>query len=254
MKRFLICLTAFALLSGVTSSAEARRGTPPLSLIGGAPDFDGVDHLVLPTPDLDMVFAKDREAVGRVRVAETIAVGRTMAEIGTWDKLAGGRRWRLRVSSPGAYFLSFQLSDLRLPPGAEMHFVSVARNYYDGPYSARHNNDEGVFGSPMVPDDSALIEVWIPAKTAMPAFSIDSVSWGYKNFRNILSVPFRDGREVKLPKDVRPFAKAAGCIDQRCPEGDPYEAQSRSVAEGFDGNFICSGSVLNSTDNNCNEY
>lgn len=255
MKRLLICLTALALLLGVTSSAEARRGTPPLSLIAGAPDFESVDHLVLAAPDLDLVFAKDRETVGRIRVAETLAIGRTMDEVGTWEKLAdGARHWRLRVTSPGAYFLSFQLSDLKLPAGAEMHFISVERNFYDGPYTSRHNNDGKVFGSPMVPDDSAVIEVWVPAGTKMPALRIDSVSWGYKNFRNILAVPFRDGREVKLPKDVRAFAKAAGCIDQRCPEGDPYEAQSRSVAEGYDGTFICSGSVLNSTDNNCNEY
>ena len=256
MKKLVICLTVCVLMLGVTGSAEGRRGTPPGMLIGGAPDFDAVEHLILATPDLDQVFAKDRETVGRVRVAESIGVGRSMAELAAWEVLAdGSRRWRLRVSSPGAYFLSFQLSDFRLPPRAEMHFISVERNYYDGPYGTRNNNAARAFASPMVPSDSAVIEVWIPARARVPDFRLEAVSWGYKNFRNILSVPFRDGRPVRLPEDVRPFNKAAaGCIDQRCSAGDPFEDQSRSVAEGFDGNFICSGSVLNSTDNDCSEY
>ncbi len=256
MKKLLICLTVLAMVLGLASSAVARRGTPPLTLLGGGtPDFDSMHHLRLPTPDLDKVFAKDRATFGRVRVAETIPVGRTMDEIGTWEELDDGSlRWRLRVSSAGAYFLSFQLSHFRLPKGSEMHFVSVERNYYEGPFGASHNGPGG-FGSAMVPDDSALIEVWVPADAKFrPNFQIESVSWGYKNFRNILSVPYRDGREVRIPQKVRQFAYKAACIDQRCPAGEPYEAESRSVAEGYDGNFICSGSVLNSTDDNCTEY
>ncbi len=256
MKRFVICLTVCILVLGVTGSAEGRRGTPPLSLLRGAPDWGAVDHLVLPTPDLDAILAKDRAAIGRVRVAESIAVGQTMAELAAWEKLAdGSQRWRLRVSSTGAYFLSFQLSDFRLPAKAEMHFISAERNYYDGPYTARHNNPEAFLASPMVPSDSAIIEVWIPAGARRPDCRLEAVSWGYKNFRNILSVPFRNGREMTVPAKVRTFGtKAAGCIDQRCPAGDPFEAQSRSVAESYDGNFICSGAVLNSTDNDCTEY
>ncbi len=256
MKQLVISLTVCVLVLGVTGSVEARRGTPPQSLVGGAPDWSAVEHLVLPAPDLDKVLAKDRAAIGRLRVAETLAVDHTLAELATWERLAdGSRRWRLRVSSPGAYFLSFQLSDFRLPEGAEMHFISAERNYYDGPYTAAHNHPEGALASAMVPDDSAVIEVWIPAKAKTPDVRLDAVSWGYKNFRNILSVPYRDGREVQLPDKVRAAGnKLAGCIDQRCPAGNPFEAQSQSVAESFDGNFICSGAVLNSTDNNCNEY
>ncbi len=256
MKKLLICLTVCVTVLCVAASVEARRGTPPLTLLGGAPDFDAMHHLVLPAPDLDKVFEKDRATVGRVRVAETISVGRAMDEIGTWEELDDGSlRWRLRVSSPGAYFLSFQLSDFRLPAGSEMHFVSVERNYFDGPYGARNNNRAGVFASPMVPDDSALIEVWVPAGAkSTPNFRLDAVSWGYKNFRNILSVPYRDGREVRIPEKVRPFRYKAACIDFRCSPDGSWEAQHRSVAEGFDGNFICSGSLLSSTDNNCNDY
>ena len=256
MKKRLIYLGVLVLALGAVSSAEARRGTPPLSLIGGAPDFGAVDHLVLPAPDLDKILANDRATVGPLRVAESLTVGRTMKELASWEKLAGGAlRWRLRVSSLGAYFLSFQLSDFELPKGGEMHFISVERNYFDGPYSLRNNNPERAFGSPMVPGDSAVIEVWIPAKAAfVPNFRLDAVSWGYRNFRNILSVPYRDGREVKIAEKAVSTDKAACNIDVNCPEGDPWQAQHRSVAEAYDGTFICSGSVLNSTDDDCTEY
>lgn len=255
MKKLCICLTVLVMVLGVTSSAVARRGTPPLTLLSATPDFKTMDHLVLESPDLDLVFKKDRETVGRVRVAETLPVGRSMDQAGTWETLGdGSHRWRLRVSSAGAYFLAFQLSELKLPPGAEMHFISVERNYYDGPHGASKNNAEGVFGSPMVPGDSALIEVWVPREAkALPNFRIDSVSWGYKNFRNILSVPRRDGREVKFPEKIL-RVKAACTVDVNCPEADAWQGEVRSSAEGFDGNFICSGQVLNSTDNDCSEY
>lgn len=255
MKKLVICLAAVVTVLGVTSSAEAWRGTPPLTLIDRTPDFSAMDHLVLATPDLDRVLEKDRAAIGRLRVAETLPVGRAMDEVGTWESLGdGARRWRLRVSSTGAYFLAFQLSEFKLPRGAEMHFMSVERNYYDGPYGAGHNNPEGLFASAMVPGDSAVIEVWLPARTrAVPNFRIDSVSWGYKNFRNILSVPYRDRRPVRIPDKV--FQVKAECdTDVNCPVGDPWQGEHRSVAEAFDGNFICSGQVLNSTDNSCAEY
>lgn len=110
----------------------------------------------------------------------------------------------------------------------------------------------------MVPGDSAVIEVWLPARVrATPSFRLDSVSWGYRNFRNILSTPFRDGREVRLPTKVvpaQPIAQAGCDIDVNCPEGDPWQGQIRSSAEAFDGNFICSRQVVNSTDDDCSEY
>jgi hypothetical protein len=108
----------------------------------------------------------------------------------------------------------------------------------------------------MVPGDSAVIEVWLPAGASeRPSFRIDTVSWGYRNFRNILATPRRDGLPVRLPRKVVPIIEQAGCdIDVNCPERDPWQGQIRSSAEAFDGNFICSGQVINSTANSCAEY
>jgi len=250
------CLMAFVLVLGVASSADARRGTPPLTLLGGAPDFAAIGHLYLPAPDLDALLAKDRATVGPVRVAETLPVHRTMRQLGTWERL-GDRslRWRLRVSSPGAYFLSFQLTDFELPAGAEMHFISVEHNYYDGPHGASANNPDRQFGSPMVPGDSAVIEVWVPAGVGeLPDFRIESVSWGYRNFRNILATPYRNGRTFVPRPKAAPVAQAGCEIDANCPQGDTWQGQIRSSAEAYDGTFICSGQVVNSTDNTCADY
>lgn len=250
------CLTAFVLVFGVAWNADARRGTPPMTLVGGVPDFAAIELLYLPAPDLDTVLANDRATVGPVRVAEPIPVGRTMRRLAAWERLSdGSQRWRLRVTSPGAYFLAFQLADFELPAGAEMHFISVERNYYDGPHGAKANNPDREFGSPMVPSDSAVIEVWLPAGVRrLPNFRLESVSWGYRDFRNILSTPFRDGRQV-IPAPLAVPAQAGPCeIDVNCPQGDPWQGQIRSSAEAFDGTFICSGQVLNSTDNTCAEY
>lgn len=253
MKRFAVCMTILAVL-GITWSAEARRGTPPLALMNNT-DFTGMEQLFMHPPELERVFVKDREVAGPVRVAEKLIVGKAMNEVGTWTTLKdGSQHWQLRVTSPGAYFLSFHLSDFELPEGSELHFISVERNFYDGPYSAGHNNASRWLSSPMIPDDSALITLWIPEGTERPNLRLEEVSWGYKNFRNILSTPYRDGRPVLSTKNARMISDKA-CIDFRCsPDAAQWEAQHRSVAEAYDGAYICSGAMLNSTDNNCTEF
>lgn len=259
MKKLLVSLGIIVLVLGVASDAEARRGAKPYSLQQDAVDFSGVAHHVLPTPDLQKIFLKDMEESGkmtrRLRVAETIPAGVRMSEIAAWQELPDGSHlWRGRFSSWGAYFLSFDLSEFELPRWGTMHFISVDRDYYDGPYTSRNNSDHRTFGSPMVPGDSAVVEVRIPAGAPLPDFTFDNVYWGYRNFRNILAVPFRDGRPVMIPEKAIgvPFK---GCeVDVNCPEGDAWQEEKRAVAQPYDGNFICSGAAINSTDDTCTEY
>ena len=84
------------------------------------------------------------------RVAYATPLNLGLDNAGSWETLPdGGALWRLRISSPGAVFLSFKFSDFELPAGAELHFVSVHRNYHDGAYTERHNRPEKRFGSPI---------------------------------------------------------------------------------------------------------
>ncbi|HEY0782358.1 MAG TPA: hypothetical protein VGE98_07890, partial [Thermoanaerobaculia bacterium] len=142
------------------------------------------------------LFGVRKLAGGRPRqVAARVGVRYTLASDGTRELLAdGGTLWRLRVTSPGALFLSFALEDVTLPPGTTLRFVSVDRAAEAGPYTAADMNPTRRFGSPALAGDSAVIELAVPAGAPYPpSLTVASVSHGFRDFHGFAAVPRRDG-------------------------------------------------------------
>ncbi|MCI0545744.1 MAG: hypothetical protein L0027_00490, partial [Candidatus Rokubacteria bacterium] len=252
MRRALAGLSPLAATFLVVGVALARPGTPPRSAVHDLLDAADIDHRGLAALDVLALLEEDaspreKPAPFRVALARPLRLGPD--DSGTWETLpAGGRVWRLRVSSPGAVFLSFKLSELDLPEGAELHFVSVPRAYYDGPYTWRHNRPFGRFGSPMIPGDSAVIELLLPPGAGRVRLRLESVSHGYRNVMGMGAIPAREGAPAAPTTPPAPLALAGPIDCQRdvnCPEGAPYQDVKRAVAEGYDGQFICSGQLLN---------
>ena len=163
----------------------------------------------------------------------------------------GGTLWRLRVDSPGAVFLSFKFSSFLLPVDAELHFLSVHQTYADGPYTHRHNKASGRFGSPMIPGDAAIIELYLPPGGQEAKLVVESVSHGFRNAMGMEAIPYRDGGTKDSGQHVSPPLPPPGDFscqrDINCPEGAPYQDEKRAVAEGYDGTYICSGQLINNT-------
>src|SRR5205823_9332055 len=91
---------------------------------------------------------------------------------GIRDKLVTGvqtcalpicRLWRLRVSSAGATDLNFGFTTFWLPRGAMLWISSETEPYYEGPYTAEHNQDYRQLWTPVVPGQSAIIELFVPS-------------------------------------------------------------------------------------------
>ena len=75
--------------------------------------------------------------------------------------------------------------------------IHVERDYYDGPYTRRHNHPLRTFQSPVIPGDSAVIELYLPPEVDfVPKLVVRSVSYGYRDFRGVSRVPYRDGRSL----------------------------------------------------------
>ncbi|MCP4661334.1 MAG: hypothetical protein GY856_38515, partial [bacterium] len=256
---------AFVVLGLVlfSGTALAKTITPPRSLVPEQADVLFSTEEIAGRELHFANFAHKMTAVerpGALRVAVPIPLALNLADVGTWETLDdGGRLCRLRVRSEGAVFLSFKLSSFALPEGAELHFVSVDRDYHDGPYTHRHNRtrklDKGRsfrrFGSPMIPGDAAVIELYLPPGAGAATLVLESVSHGFRDLLGMGSFAYRetaDARAKQVPTSPAIPLKAGNFDCQRdinCPEGAPYQDEKRAVAEGYDGAYICSGQLVN---------
>jgi len=242
----------FTLLLLVGSTRGAERAAPQ-SYSHDLLPFDGITTHVLPGVDVDALRAEDEARIGEripLRVAARVNLTIDLLDDATTEFLPEGgvvRRWRF--DSPEALFLSFKFSAFELPPGAQLHFVSVERDYFQGPYTDAYHRSTGRFGSPPVPGSSAVIELYLPDASAEPRLVVESVSHGYREAMGMGSARNRtdDGEPAgdEGPAETRgggPF----GCkVDIVCPEGEPWFDDGRASAEGYDGIFICSGQLIN---------
>jgi hypothetical protein len=249
--RAIASIAAVLALCAACREARARPLTPPRSSAHELMDIADVDQRVLPGVDVAALLEEDasvRKEPTPYRVAFATALRLGLEDAGSWETLPdGGRVWRLRIRSPGAVFLSFKLSALELPEGVELHFVSLTRDYTDGPYTRRHVPPSGRFGSPMIRGDSAVIELYQPPN-ADARLRVEAVSHGYRDAMGMGAFPLRAGVSAPSLEAGAPPSLAGPFDCQRdvnCPEGAPYEDVKRSVAEGYDGTFICSGQLVN---------
>ena len=230
--------------------------SPPRSLIRDLAPPDRIDGRSMPLVDVGLLLAEDGRPKDRpvpLRVARPLPLALDLTQVGTVETLpGGGTSRRLRIDSAGALFLSFKFSEFELPPGAELHFVSVDHDYWDGPYDVRHNRPARRFGSPMVPGDSAVIELYLPAGVLDVDLVLESVSHGYRDVMGMGTFPRRDGAPAEPAQASDSLGGPFACQrDINCPEGAPYQVDKRAVAEGYDGTFICSGTMINNVKGDC---
>ena len=160
----------------------------------------------------------------------------------------GSWLWTLRLESPGALFMSTKFSRFLIPEGASVAFIARNGVYEAGPFTTEHVKATGRFGTPMIPGDQMTIEVQIPAGVQQPELVVESVSHGYKDVLGIgrfLDDNF-DQAEPLSTQRGGPFACQRDIV---CPEGQPYIQLKDAIAEGYDGEYVCSGQLINNTRN-----
>src|ERR1700687_3169668 len=87
---------------------------------------DQIDRKILPTVDTARLLAEDRTrdkdprrpSPERFAVAADVAF--TLDNSGTWQNLADGRLWRMRIQSPGSKSLNLGITRFDMPEGAKL--------------------------------------------------------------------------------------------------------------------------------------
>jgi hypothetical protein len=210
-------------------------GALPLSFQRTVLPVTALPQLVLPSTDVGAELTADAKAAAPVPVRFAVArsVELTPATSGTWEQLAEGRLWRLRLTSSGATDLNFGFTEFWLPEGASLYIISEGESYYQGPYTAADNTPSSQLWTPAVPGAAAIIELFLPAGSQKePRLVLTQVAAGYRDL-------FHSGTALMTPK-------ALSCeIDVACPQAAAWTNEIRSVARiSIGGTTLCSGSLI----------
>jgi V8-like Glu-specific endopeptidase len=235
--RALIALAAML----IATSASARHGDPPYSLIHGAKIASAVPTIDIGTIDAAAeraaAEAKRQATAPTKRLATARGFGISLASDrdGLWRTLADGSQlWRLRVRVAGATDLRVAFASLLLPRGATLHVIG-ANGDYQGPYTEADSDAAG-FRSPPVPGDAATIELRVPAG-ADASIELIRVEAG---FRDLFKAALYTG----------PGESGACNVNVVCPLGDPYRNEIRAaayyefVADDDHATYICTGTLV----------
>ncbi len=173
---------------------------------------------------------------------------------GEWEELRGGGQvWRLKVESREALWLVLGFDRFRLPAGAVMTVSDPNRRTVLGPYTTLDVREHGELWLPPVAGDALVVELTWPEslRELDPALHLGTVSHGYKNFGTIgaaITGPGSTGGAETLG--------SGGCnVDVNCPLGANWQNQKRgAVILLSGGSGFCSGSLINTTANDCRPY
>lgn len=153
----------------------------------------------------------------------------------------GSRVWRTAISSPGANFMTLYFSKFDIPEGARLFVYNADGSFVLGSFVRENVLEGGVFYTQAIPGDVCYVEYIEPANVAgMGTLEITDVCHGYKPIFGSLD-----------PKGQLGDAEGSCHINVKCPEGDDWRDQIRSVvaintvAGGY--SFMCSGALINNT-------
>ncbi len=242
---------AAAALSALPASAQLQWGGSPPSLAGEP----GVrTSLAGPAPsaqmepvDVGAFLAEDAQATKDMpfRFGATLPVDLGLDGAGEWTPLPGGDRvWRLRVASPGAYSIGLLFGDFILPAGAQLWVYSDDLAHVLGAYDERNNKENGEFAIEPVPGEALTLEYLEPR--AVAGQGLLRLSGVVHDYRDLYAL---------IDKGAGPGDAAGACNnDVNCPEGAPWDAQTRAVTLLIIGGALCTGSLINNTANDGTQY
>lgn len=184
------------------------------------------------------------------RVGLNTFVDFNMSNSGTWLSLENGDKiWRLGIKSEGAKAIALYFaSPVSIPEGGKLHAYNERHSQYIGAYTS---NTPGFQSMEVVQGEVVTLEYYMPAGSSeLPTIEISEIAHIYRGFEGRLGV-FEDG-------DIHDLNRADACeVDVACSEINGWEDQRDAVVHySFvsGGTFVCTGGVMNNTDEDCKPY
>ena len=201
-----------------------------------------IQTINMPPLKVDSLLMQDKQQdrVRPYRFGYEFDVSYDNFNVGTWMDLPnGGKLWRLRIVSPGAYSINLIYKKFWLPKGATFHIYNQDKSMVLGAFTSRNNKPHGKFATDLVKGSVVILEYYEPPDVNDPGIiHISKVVHGYRNLF---------GLDSGLSK-TQDFGDSGGCNNNvDCPEWDawyPGEVHSVDMVVAG-GNRLCSGALVN---------
>ncbi len=121
-------------------------------------------RLILPPVNTSMLIEEDRtnSRAKRTRVGLTRETDISPRDQGEWSHGEAGDLWRLNIVSPQGEALRVHISDLVLPPGAELYLYSRAVPAQIHRFQATGLSADGDFWSALLDGEEVVLELAVP--------------------------------------------------------------------------------------------
>jgi hypothetical protein len=267
MKYPLILIFLTSLMAPTAASERPAPASFTLDRAALTPQSE-IEQIRFDALDLEAIAAQDalRESGGGLlRFAYPHAVDLPASRFGRWDEVDDLSIWRFRIHAENATLTNLGFRDVRLPADAQL-FVYSPKAASDrqgdtfsviGPYGSDINQPHGVFWTPNLVGEDAIIEVSLPtAQRDQFSLTLHQVSHGYRGFGRMAQgyqQPAIDGDgNAKGSCDTLGGNRSGSCNqDVAClSDGDLWNEPRRSVgAYQVNGIDFCTGSLVNNTNN-----
>lgn len=238
MRRVLLTLSAVLMIGSMF--AQINRGGQPLShklksLSTDIPFYttEAIDLKKAETED--RVTDQYKEAPYRFGIEQEVDLD--FFQLASSESIKGDRNvWRLGIECPDAQSVSLLMDNFYLPEGSTLFVYSEDGTEVKGAFNQLSNKESGLFPIGLIKSDRVIIEYTEPISGELAQLHISQIVHGYR--------PVLNKWEQKGP-----FGNSGACnINANCPEGDPWQAQKRSVALIVSGGFAaCTGAMVNNT-------
>jgi len=180
---------------------------------------------------------QERDMVGLpMRFALPTQVSITPASHGIWERLDNGQfRWTYRVTCDNSVSMNLGFKKYNMPQSGSMVIMNQAINCEIRPFTAEDNKDHGELWTPLIPANSATIEIIVDKvdkQRVSKSIELSSINAGYRGFKS--------GEER---------GGSGSCnIDVLCSQGGAWWDEIPSVGVyTLSGWWTCTGALINNT-------
>ncbi len=221
---------------GFTIAPEALNALPLMEIAS-------FDHAALLAEDAVREEHGGRSRTGKIAFNTDL----DQTNCGSWTVLENGDKvWMFRFKTANALAVNVYFDNLYLPQGSSLFLYPTDRSMVEGPFTTNDCNNHGRFGTGEVFGDEAILEYYQPAGV------ISEANIGLYGFGHLYNY-VHDYRS-----EMRGGGSAACEVDVNCPEGSEWTKERDAVVrltlvDGGD-QFLCSGSMVNTTAMDCRNY